>query len=428
MVPSDPDYEYARLLRNSRTYPVVRSDPDHAEYTAASLLRSRSRNSASGDGGGSSSSSSSILMDSTTTSDNVVAEADNNAIIPSQQLSSSSSLLSSSSSSFFYMAYRDSGGFFTDITNDEWALMKQRTKEIRQNNSFQMMMMMEDMEPDFACLYERRLGGAGNGATKWILCDPHNVDDVDADCLVYRVGSAARRKEEEEEEFHFEKSIQSEIGNHCEIHTFVLLDPTIDGRPHLAAAAPPPPPGVKYHNWGFRSEQGRNETTSPSSSSHEEVLPATTRTKFFKTMKETVQELGHEGRVIDILRVDYYCDDEGCRDEWTTTTTTTMTYDEGWFNSLFFLLEATTTTFRQILVQIHNPPPPLDDNSRVYKKESVLLFLGLQKHNYVTFHKEYNNNDHVHDCIQEWTTDAAGCSVVEYSFLKLEDSYFAPPK
>eukprot|EP00980_Cylindrotheca_fusiformis_P009486 scaffold2072_cov98-Cylindrotheca_fusiformis.AAC.5 len=275
----------------------------------------------------------------------------------------------SSASSSFDMAFRDSGGFFTDISNDHWALLKERTRN--QQNYFKMddpnhnvdnpkAWYQENFEPDFTCWHERRIGGMGDGP-KWV-CDPHRLVDPQKDCLVYSVGSRGQ--------FEFEESIQSEIGMHCEIHTF---DPEMLGKPYGQLA----PPGVKYHNWGFRSEG--DPTSQRNQARFDENIRRNRGT--FKTMKETVQELGHDGRVIDIFKID--C--EGC--EWTTF--------DGWFNS--------GATLRQILVEVHKTPSDIVHN----------FFLGLQEHNYVTFHKEPNI---------QW----ADGRCVEYAFLKLEDSYFAP--
>ena len=96
-------------------------------------------------------------------------------------------------------------------------------------------------------------------------------------------------------------------------------------------------------------------------------------------MKETVEELGHAGRTIDIFKID--C--EGC--EWNT-------YAE-WFNS--------GVTLKQILVEVHSSPLGKADK----------FFTALQEEGYVTFHKEPN------------LYTEGKC--VEYALLKLEPSFFA---
>ncbi|CAJ1965997.1 unnamed protein product [Cylindrotheca closterium] len=268
-------------------------------------------------------------------------------------------------------ASRDSGGFFDDISDNAWALMKQRVKS-RTNFMFPdknnhhiaqpEAWYQENFEPDFTCSHERRIGGMGDGP-KWV-CDPHRLMESKEtpqekkDCLVYSVGS--------EGNFMFENAVMKEIGKHCEIHTF---DPEIQGRPygHLA------PEGVNYHNWGFMSETDGQQAQA-------KYYANVNRFKGnYKTMKTTIEELGHVGREIDIFKID--C--EGC--EWTTF--------RGWFNS--------GATLRQILVEVHKTPADT----------VVDFFTGMQEHGYVTFHKEPN--------IQY----AAG-RCVEYAFLKLEDSFF----
>jgi hypothetical protein len=270
-----------------------------------------------------------------------------------------------SSASSYAMAARDSGGFLDDIAEDQWHLMKDRVKK-RQNyfdpnqpsRNIQKpkAWYQENFEPDFTCQHERRIGGMGDGP-KWV-CDPHRLSKKE-DCLVYSVGS--------EGNFMFENSILNEIGKNCDIHTF---DPEMTGRKYGGLA----PPGVNYHNWGFKSEKGAITDQARFDPN------INTNRGTFKTMKETIKELGHEGRVIDVFKID--C--EGC--EWTTF--------DGWFDA--------GATLRQILVEVHNTPADKVNN----------FFLGMQKAGYVTFHKEPNI---------QW----ADGNCVEYAFLKLEDSFFS---
>ena len=268
-------------------------------------------------------------------------------------------------------AHRDSGGFFDDIADDAWALMKQRVKSRTnyfnpQNSNHHITepeaWYQENFEPDFTCAHERRIGGMGDGP-KWV-CDPHRLMVNEAtpqytkECLIYSVGS--------EGNFMFETAVMKEIGKHCEIHTF---DPEIQGRPYGALA----PEGVNYHNWGFMSETDGQQAQAKYYANVNRFNGS------YKTMKTTIEELGHVGKEIDIFKID--C--EGC--EWTTF--------KGWFNS--------GATLRQILVEVHKTP--IDT--------VVDFFTGMQEHGYVTFHKEPN-------------IQYAGGKCVEYAFLKLEESFF----
>eukprot|EP00951_Prasinocladus_malaysianus_P019895 scaffold161663_cov33-Prasinocladus_malaysianus.AAC.1 len=76
---------------------------------------------------------------------------------------------------------------------------------------------MNNYEPNFSCMFERRLGLPGDGG-KWV-CDPHKLQRV-KDCLVYSFGS--------DNKFDFEEAVTYQIGPHCEIHTF---DHTIGLKP-----------------------------------------------------------------------------------------------------------------------------------------------------------------------------------------------------
>ncbi|CAJ1965998.1 unnamed protein product [Cylindrotheca closterium] len=263
----------------------------------------------------------------------------------------------------YELAYKDSGGFFQDISESDWRMLKDRV-QTRQNHLHMDDPLFhlepsegwyqENFEPDFTCLHERRIGGMGDGP-KWV-CDPHRLTNK-KDCLIYSVGS--------EGNFMFENALLKEIGKHCEIHTF---DPEIQGISygHLA------PLGVHYHNWGFMSKSSKE-------AQNEYYWNAMEFQSAYKTMKETIETLGHVGREIDIFKID--C--EGC--EWTTF--------PDWFRS--------GATLRQILVEVHKTP---DDTVNEF-------FTGMQENGYVTFHKEPN-------------IQFAQGSCVEYAFLKLEDSFF----
>ena len=275
------------------------------------------------------------------------------------------------------LARRESGGFFTDVPDEHWRRLKARARAHVVHHPGRgpgggagrvgaPQWYQENYEPDFACLHERRVGTPPTGdGPKWV-CDPHRLRrDVGGNrgnattCLVYSVGSDGN--------FMFEEAVRKTIGPHCEIHTF---DPEMSGKRYGDKA----PSGVHYHDWGFapdaggvdEMEEGRN-------------MGFDRRGGTFKSFRETVEELGHAGRVIDIFKID--C--EGC--EWTT-------YND-WF--------AAGATLRQILVEVHNAPAEAD-----------AFFRTLRDQGYVTFHKEPN-------------IQYAGGSCVEYAFLKLEPEFFA---
>merc|ERR1711971_500551 len=114
----------------------------------------------------------------------------------------------------------------------------------------------------------------------------------------------------------------------CEIHIFDPADYSGEA-----------PPGIFYHAWGLKS------TTDPTTEPN------------YKTFQESIAALGHEGRVVDVFKID--C--EGC--EW-------QTYKD-WFDSKITLM--------QILVEVHRSPP-----------QAIDFFETMQSYGYVTFHKEPN--------------------------------------
>lgn len=98
----------------------------------------------------------------------------------------------------------------------------------------------------------------------------------------------------------------------------------------------------------------------------------------FKTLEQTVKELGHEGRTIDLFKID--C--EGC--EWDT------------FKDFF----TSSVEMKQILIELHKAPGP----------QARDLFYTLHDEGYAIFHKEAN------------IMDAGKC--IEYSFLKVDPEFF----
>ena len=200
----------------------------------------------------------------------------------------------------YQLAYDQSHGFFQDISDADW----KRLQEIARDHFISVQKVYKKMslalggsasifdyfEPDFSCPYERRLGipAAVGWKSKWV-CDPHrlalnndNDDDnnnadnnstsTDNKCLIYSVKS---------EDFHFETAIHDFMAGYhqtCEIHTF---------NANPVSSTKKPPSSVTVHNWGISS------TSQPTKS---------------KSLKETIETLGHQGRTIDILKMD--CD--GC--------------------------------------------------------------------------------------------------------------------
>ena len=179
---------------------------------------------------------------------------------------------------------------------------------------------------------------------KWV-CDPHRIAKQ-KECLVYSVGSNGKAE--------FEKAVKEEIGDHCEIHTFDLEDYNRRNGYFKDALK-----GYsEFHHWGFGTEEEAKK--------HPDTI---------KTLQQTMEELGHVGRSIDIFKID--C--EWC--EWVV-----------WPEFL-------TVDMRQILVETHNAPIRARD-----------MFFGLHDAGYVIFSKEANYEN--------------GAGGVEYAFLKLSTDFF----
>lgn len=258
----------------------------------------------------------------------------------------------------------ESYGFFNDIRNSDWAMLKNRVHErqnhVEMNDPKKWMRddgpawYMFSFNPDFTCLHERRVGGMSDGS-KWV-CDPHRIMAVSNErrkkgengCLIYSIGSNGN--------FDFEQAMLEATNKHgrvndepCEVHIF---DPKNYGEVT--------PNGMHFHHWGIKGSSNQN------------IGPN------FKSLQETVNSLGHHGKVIDIFKID--C--EGC--EWES-------YND-WFGS--------GVTMSQILVEVHGNPD----------LQAIDFFETMQHNNYVTFHKEPN------------LIGDGRC--MEYAFLKLDSKFF----
>lgn len=269
----------------------------------------------------------------------------------SQQLCS---LVAAPSKEMSYsIAYDESLQFFDDIPAKEWDLLKQKVHDIQPNtcptcvgglasNAW----YQNNYEPEFNCRHEKRIGKLGDGG-KWI-CDPHRLAK-EIDCLVYSVGS--------NNDFSFEQAVKDNIGQHCEIHTF---DPADYAREAKKV-------GSTYHQWGIDGTSHGDQ-----------------KQQIFKTLKQTVEELGHANRTIDLFKID--C--EGCE----------LQSHQTWFEA--------PVTLRQILVEVHD-----DFKGRIKGPMVPDFYKNMYRNNYVIFHKEPNIQYN------------PGC--VEYGFLKLDRTFFA---
>lgn len=198
------------------------------------------------------------------------------------------------------LSYRQSLGFFNDIPDDSWKLMQQRARTfIQYSNPTQpaaghenpIMRYLNNLQPDFTCPHVRRVGGHGNGP-KW-TCDPHRLAKTSSaaaaagsgsDCLVYSVGSEGK--------YDFEDSLIREIGGtHCEIHVF---DPGNYRRVGDASLR-----NIHYHSCGFKSSYDHEYDAAMITLE----APLQGQKPKLLSFQETLQELGHQDRRIDILKI-----------------------------------------------------------------------------------------------------------------------------
>eukprot|EP00592_Proboscia_alata_P012339 CAMPEP_0194386440 /NCGR_PEP_ID=MMETSP0174-20130528/86372_1 /TAXON_ID=216777 /ORGANISM="Proboscia alata, Strain PI-D3" /LENGTH=300 /DNA_ID=CAMNT_0039175607 /DNA_START=215 /DNA_END=1117 /DNA_ORIENTATION=+ len=292
----------------------------------------------------------------------------------------------------FELAKKQSYGFFDDISTTQWnklrdlvshhkdhfdmddpsiyfSINKGRNRNIKPNENDRLPVewFQSHYEPNFSCMFKVRVGGNGNGdGPKWV-CDPHRLKIISAErkvknptrpgCIIYSVGSNG--------DFSFEEALQSLLGkDSCEIHTFDM-DDYQDNMPIDM--------NIHFHKWGLAHEASVVENDKKG-------------TQIYKTLKETIKELGHDDLpAIDIFKID--C--EGCEFE---TQTDWITSDDN------------MPMLQQILVEVHMP-----------RAGTVNKFFDSFKNaGYVTFSKEQN-------------IQMPRFSASEYSFLKLDTEFFQVP-
>lgn len=250
-----------------------------------------------------------------------------------------------------HRADRESGGVVTGVRDAEWELKRQIARDMPDcarscEGAADAGWYQDNFDPDFSCSTEMRLGPGGDGG-KWV-CNPHSL--LGKPCLVYSVGS--------ENDFRFEEAVHALLP-HCEIHTF---DPTIGPNPSAR------PEYVHFHPWGLGSG-GQDRLT----------------------LDAVVRRLAHQGRTIDIFKID--C--EGCE------------FEHDFWNTDAVLL-------RQIQLEIHgNGKPATVQHDGALVPSDFRVLRGIKSRGYVVFHKEPNIKYNP--------------SCVEYAFLRLESPFFDHP-
>ncbi|KAL7541661.1 hypothetical protein ACHAXR_011118 [Thalassiosira sp. AJA248-18] len=277
---------------------------------------------------------------------------------------------SSSSSSLYSLAKDQSNGFFNDITNDHWKTLQTHHAKLFPNYYSDLNQFAhgpgdrkiitnlrnsnkwngQNFQVEFICPLARRLPSDSMAdGPKWLtpqVCNPHRIAQQ-KECLIYSVGSNGKAE--------FEKAVKEEIGDHCEVHTFDPVSHNNRNGDFKTALHP----YSTFHHWGLSNEALAKDNP-----------------KKYKTLQQTMAELGHTGKTIDVFKID--C--EWC--EW-------FTYED-WL----------TVDMRQILVETHNAPMP---NARNF-------FFNLHDKGFVIFSKEANYDN--------------GAGGVEFAFVKVSTDFF----
>jgi Methyltransferase domain len=194
------------------------------------------------------------------------------------------------------LAYRESFGFFHDISDEDWKRRQKRardhrhqartadkeiTRTIAANRWY-----LRNYYPLFTCPDQQRVGIGGDGP-KW-ACDPYRLvlprkssigsssGGASRDkCLVYSIGSNGN--------YVFEDGLVQLLGaGTCEIHVFDMSRDFTRRNDATSKA-------IYFHHWGLGSSYsnlGRAENYT------------------YLTLQETMEKLGHVNRTIDIFKID----------------------------------------------------------------------------------------------------------------------------
>eukprot|EP01083_Nonionella_stella_P074192 201125_1 len=255
-------------------------------------------------------------------------------------------------------------GLFDDVTDLMWERLwkKYRSTSLYKNPDKPLKGVEEEEKwlsnnpkPNFACPHIDRIG-KGEGVK--YICYPDRVvrkkdeparikfdkkGDAESPCLVYSIGCAG--------DFSFEYALADKYNNECEIHIF---DPANWERKEDKEKK-----NIHYHAWGMKSTY---DLTSKS------VVWPKGQGGGFKTFQDTLEELGHSDRTIDLFKID--C--EGC--EWSNY--------KDWIGF----------GFRQILMEIHGVPQPNGGKGRWYQKPMNItdFFQDFDDHGYALFSTDQN--------------------------------------
>lgn len=230
---------------------------------------------------------------------------------------------------FKYVSYYESLGWF-NIPDEEWQIMKRyhsltRFNQLECTNCFQRSKREYtnfNWKPSFICPYPTLRIGYHDGGKN--ICHPCRLREAKENCLVYSVGSNGQ--------WQFEESVLKWNSN-CEIHTFDF-DFFVS------------PFETNFHMYGLGDEDFTD------SDKH-----------VYKTLPTIVQELGHEDRVINILKID--C--EGCE---------FLVFEQFWKANI---------EIQQIVIETHFGVNKNETQTNLFMEE-------MHKHGFVMIFKEANSH------------------------------------
>ena len=266
------------------------------------------------------------------------------------------------------VAKQESLGLYRDIAGRRWADLRDKAREARRqsnaatdpNSVASAKDFYESYKKEFYCPNEKLVGSSagGNnaGGSSWFICNPQGMPGA------YKARQAKKRKggllgfgkakqgclvytSKRTSTLGFEMALMNSFrgSDKCEIHVFAPGELSEATRSNANMHS-----NIHIHGWGFK---GSAVQANPGSGE-------------FKTFEETVKELGHVDRDIDLLVLDCV----GC--EWDVMKVLLPVASSGQPAAADGVGD-----ILQIVVNLYNKPPNAND-----------LFQAMRLNNYATFH------------------------------------------
>lgn len=159
---------------------------------------------------------------------------------------------------------------------------RRKPRHSKSNVGWNGQIIFDLFEPEATCISEERFGSDSEERYDAFGDGPKFVCGVDhiaakakkEDCLIYSVGS--------NNDVRFEKAVHTHMKG-CEVHTF---DPTVADDAFIGGEY------AQFHSWGLGTENGT-----------EGLSFSGTDTGVRKSFETILQDLGHDNRTIDVLKV-----------------------------------------------------------------------------------------------------------------------------